>query len=67
MLLAPKNKKISKKLLLALLFPEAIYFCPENDVYFTSAAYIKVPFGLDVFMKANNMNPDQTAPFVHVF
>ena len=31
-------------------------------VFFTSAAYIQVPFRLDFFMEANNMKPDQTAP-----
>ena len=28
-----------------------------------SAVYIQVHFRLDVFMKADNMNPDQTAPW----
>ena len=29
---------------------------------FTSAALIKVHVSLEIFMEANNMNPDQTAP-----
>ena len=28
-----------------------------------SAAYIQVHFRLDIFMEANNMNTDQTAPW----
>ena len=28
----------------------------------TSAAYIQMHFTIDVFIEANNMNPDQTAP-----
>ena len=30
---------------------------------FTSAAYIHAHFRLDLFMGANNMNTDQTAPW----
>ena len=40
-----------------------IYFCPENIVCFLSLIhYIQVHSRLDFIMKANTMNPDQTAP-----
>ena len=33
---------------------------------FTSAAYIQIHLKLDFIMEANTMNPDQTAPKVHI-
>ena len=44
------------------LIPSLFY--PGNDVcFFTSAAYNLDHFKLEFVMEANNMNPDQTAPW----
>ena len=47
-------------------YPATIFFLPlfflQCHLLFTFAAYIQVHFRLDVFMEANIMHPDQTAP-----
>ena len=39
-----------------------LFFVLKMLSVFTSAAYIQVHCRLDLFMEANNMSPDQTAP-----
>ena len=38
-----------------------LFYLETSAFYVMSAAYIQVNFRLDVFMEANNQNPDQSA------
>ena len=43
-------------------YPANIFLSWKCCLHFTSATYIQVHFRQDFIMKANTMNPEQTAP-----